>query len=167
MLRLVMSRKATFAVDVLAWGLLHSATGILAHRLGPERLDHDAWRLQPRRFEDEGQWYRRHLAITRWKDRLPEAGDLFPGGTSKRHLPTSDDPGLRLFVRETRRAELGHWWALGAGSLFVLWNPPLASALLVAYGVGINLPFIAVQRYNRLRAQALLSARSRSGHLGS
>jgi len=71
-----------------------------------------------------------------------------------------DDAGLLLFIRETRRAELGHWWALGASPVFLLWNPPLASALLVAYGVGINLPFIAIQRYNRQRAQALLTART-------
>ncbi|WP_295702737.1 hypothetical protein [Lapillicoccus sp.] len=163
MLRLVMSRPLTIAVDVLAWGVLHSATGYLAHRLAPGRLDHDPWLLRPRSFEAGGQFYRRRLAITRWKDRLPEAGDLFSGGISKSRLPTRDDAGLRLFVQETRRAELGHWGALAASPLFLLWNPPLASALLVAYGIGVNLPFIAIQRYNRQRAQAVLEARTTSG----
>ncbi len=158
-----MSRPLTIAVDVLAWGVLHAATGYLAHRLAPARLDRDVWPLPPRPFEAGGQWYRRRLAITRWKDRLPEAGDLFPGGTSKSRLPTQDDAGLLLFIRETRRAELGHWWALAASPVFLLWNPPLASVLLVAYGVGINLPFIAIQRYNRQRAQALLKARMTLG----
>ena len=41
--------------------------------------------------------------------------------------------------------------------LFLLWNPPLASGLLVAYGVLINAPFIAIQRYNRFRFEALLA----------
>jgi glycosyl-4,4'-diaponeurosporenoate acyltransferase len=67
---------------------------------------------------------------------------------------------LRLFVRETRRAELAHWWAMCCGLLFVLWNPPLAAALLIAYGVVANLPFIVIQRYNRFRIHALLERRS-------
>lgn len=163
MLRLVMSRPLTIAVDVLAWGVLHSATGYLAHRLAPTRLDRDPWLLRPRAFEAGGQFYRQRLAITRWKDRLPEAGDLFSGGISKSRLPTRDDAGLRLFVRETRRAELGHWGAMAVSPVFLLWNPPLASALLVAYGVGVNLPFIAIQRYNRQRAQSVLRARTTTG----
>jgi glycosyl-4,4'-diaponeurosporenoate acyltransferase len=67
---------------------------------------------------------------------------------------------LRLFARETRRAELAHWWAMCCGPLFVLWNPPLAAVLLVAYGVFVNLPFIVVQRYNRARLQGLLERRA-------
>ena len=61
----------------------------------------------------------------------------------------------------TITAELGHWWALWCSPLFVLWNPPLAATLLAAYGVLVNLPFIAIQRYNRFRTQALLERVSR------
>src|SRR5206468_2989506 len=84
--------------------------------------------LRPRRFEAEGRFYRRRLRITRWKDSLPEAGDLFEGGVSKRRLPSYDAGGLELFVRETRRAELAHWWAMACGPLLALWNPPPAAA---------------------------------------
>ena len=42
------------------------------------------------------------------------------------------------------------------GPVFVLWNPPLAAALLSAYGVVVNLPFIMIQRYNRFRIAAVL-----------
>jgi glycosyl-4,4'-diaponeurosporenoate acyltransferase len=145
----------TVLVDVLAWGAFHTATGYAAHRLGDRRLSQDGWLLRPRRFES-ARWYRRRLRIHRWKDRLPEAGALFAGGLSKRHLPSYDVGGLQLFVRETRRAELAHWWALCCGPLFVMWNPPLAAGLLVGYGVVVNLPFIMIQRYNRLRLQGLL-----------
>ncbi|WGL52609.1 hypothetical protein P5P86_02010 [Nocardioides sp. BP30] len=154
MLRLLMPEAVTVAVDVLAWGAFHSLTGLAAHRLGAARLAHDGQLLRIRRFEEGGGWYRRRLHIHRWKDRLPEAGGLF-GGVSKRHLPTYDVEGLALFARETRRAELAHLWAMACGPLFVLWNPPLASALLIAYGVLVNLPFIVIQRYNRARIQAL------------
>jgi len=157
MLRYVMPVWATIAVDVVAWGVFHAGTGYAAHRLGDERLSHDGWLLRPRSFEDGGRFYRRTLRIHRWKDRVPEAGALFDGGISKRELPARDTAGLELFVRETRRAELAHWWAMGCGPVFVLWNPPLAAGLLVGYGVVANLPFILIQRYNRFRTQALVA----------
>jgi glycosyl-4,4'-diaponeurosporenoate acyltransferase len=158
---LLLSQPVTIVVDVLAWGAFHSATGYAAYRLTDERLSRDGWLLRQRRFEDGGRWYRRHVGIHRWKDRLPDAGALFRGGTSKRHLPAYDVAGLERFARETRRAELAHWWAMSCGPVFVLWNPPLASGLLIAYGVVVNLPFIAIQRYNRFRIEALLRRRAR------
>lgn len=156
MLRLVMPQWLTIVVDIVAWGVFHAATGYAAHRLGEERLGRDGWLLRPRRFEEGGHWYRRRLRVHRWKDRVPEAGALFAGGMSKRRLPGRDAAGLQLFVRETRRAELAHWWAMACGPVFVLWNPPLAATLLIAYGVLINLPFILIQRYNRFRLQSIL-----------
>jgi glycosyl-4,4'-diaponeurosporenoate acyltransferase len=161
MLRMVMSPTVTILVDALAWGAFHSATGYAAYRLDDGRLNREGWLLRPRPFETGGRWYRRRLRIHRWKDRLPDAGDLFRGGVSKRHVPAYDVAGLRLFVRETRRAELAHWWAMCCGPVFVLWNPPLAAVLLIGYGVAVNLPFIAIQRYNRFRIEALLERRAR------
>ena len=160
MFRMVMPPALTIVVDVVAWGVFHAATGYAAYRLDDERLSRDGWLLRPRGFESGGRWYRRRLRIHRWKDRLPEAGDLFRGGVSKRHLPSYDVAGLELFVRETRRAELAHWWAMGFGPVFVLWNPPLAAGLLVGYGVVVNLPFILIQRYNRFRTEPLVERRS-------
>ena len=159
MLRLLMPQGVTLLVDIAAWGAFHAATGYAAHRLPDRRLAEDGWLLRPRAFETGGGWYRRRLRIHRWKDRLPEAGDLFADGISKRQVPSYDEGGLRIFERETRRAELTHWWCLACGPVFVLWNPPLAAGLLVTYGVLVNLPFIAIQRYNRFRIQAVLQRR--------
>lgn len=162
MLQFVMAPAATILADVVAWGIFHTATGYAAYRLTDERLDNDRWVLRPLPFEDGGRWYRRRLRIDRWKDKLPEAGDLFGAGINKRHLPAYDEVGLRLFARETRRAELAHWWAMWCGPLFALWNPPLPTALLICYGVAVNLPFVVIQRYNRFRIEALLARRSRA-----
>lgn len=161
MLSLVMPQALTIAVDVVAWGAFHSLTGYAAHRLDDDRLSRDGWLLRQRSFEAGGRWYRDRLRIHRWKDRLPEAGALFAGGLSKRRLPAYDTAGLELFARETRRAELAHWWAMSCGPVFALWNPPLATALLVAYGVLANLPFVLIQRYNRFRIEALIDRRRR------
>ena len=159
MLRRLMSRKKNFVLDVAAWAAFHAATGYAAHRLREEHLAGNGWLLRRRAFERDGRWYRDTARIHEWKDLLPEAGDLFPGGISKRHLPGTDEPGLRQFAEETRRAELGHWWALCCGPVFVLWNAPLASTLLVGYGVVVNAPFIVVQRYNRFRTLDVIERR--------
>ena len=140
--------------NIVLWGLAHGLSGYVAHRLPLDRLTCDGPLLRLRAFEAGGRCYRR-WGIHRWKDRLPDAGDLFSGGTSKRQLTAYDVAGLEAFARETRRAELAHWWALFCGPLFVLWNPPLAAALLVTYGVLVNLPFILIQRYNRFRIDAI------------
>ena len=95
-----------------------------------------------------------------WKDRLPEAGDLFTGGVSKRFLPALDDAGLLQFVASTRRAEIGHWSAAACSPIFLVWNPLWISGVMVAYGLAVNAPFIAIQRYNRLRVSRVLTRRA-------
>ena len=60
---------------------------------------------------------------------------------------------------ETRRAELAHWWAMACGPLAALWNPLAGLLVMVGYGVVVNAPFIAIQRYNRQRAQRVLATR--------
>jgi glycosyl-4,4'-diaponeurosporenoate acyltransferase len=146
----------TLTANVLAWAVVHAGTGYAAHR-APERwLQEDGWLLRVRRGERR---LHRVLGVRRWKDRLPDAGALFAGGISKRHLPAT----LETFVRETRRAELAHWWALAAVPVFALWNPPIGVVLMVAYGVAANCPCILIQRYNRARTGRILERRARRG----
>lgn len=149
----------TLGANVVAWALIHAGSGYVVHRLPLDRLQDDGWLLRPRRVEAGGRLYTKVLRIQRWKDHLPEAGALFSGGLSKRHLAVGR-PGLDRFVCETRRAERGHWLALCGGPLFALWNPLSGLVLMVGYGVVVNVPFIAVQRHNRLRAQRVLRRRA-------
>jgi glycosyl-4,4'-diaponeurosporenoate acyltransferase len=145
---------ALLAVNVAAWAAIHALSGYAVHKLPPSRLARDGWLFRPRPFERDGRFYADRLRIKRWKDRLPEAGALFAGGVSKRHLPVDGD--LARFAVETRRAELGHWLATVPAPLFVLWNPPGIAAAMVFYALVVNLPFIAIQRYNRCRIGRLL-----------
>ena len=149
-----LSTWGTLVANVVWWAGAHTGTGYAAHRLPASRLQSDGWLLRDRPFEPH---LYRWLGVRRWKDRLPEAGALFAGGISKRHLPDL----LETFVVETRRAELAHWWALAAGPVSALWNPLLGVVLMVAYGVAANAPFIVIQRYNRPRAQRVLARRAR------
>jgi len=153
-------KLALITANVVGWAAVHVITGYTAHRLSRERLDHDWWIHRRRPWENDLAFYRSSLHIHAWKDRLPEAGAVFPGGVSKRNLPSFETQALSAFINETRRAELAHWWALAATPIFALLNPPIALPVTITYGVGANMPFIAIQRYNRQRTEQILVKRA-------
>jgi glycosyl-4,4'-diaponeurosporenoate acyltransferase len=74
---------------------------------------------------------------------------------SKRRLTVD----LERFAAETRRAEIAHWLALAGTPAFALWNPPIGVVLMAVYGIAANVPCIAIQRYNRTRAQRAVARR--------
>ncbi|HVF32677.1 MAG TPA: hypothetical protein VM933_06540 [Acidimicrobiales bacterium] len=157
-----MSKPLLVLVDVVAWGAIHAATGYLVHRLPARRLGRDTWLTRPRAWEGDGRFYVRRLRIKRWKRLLPEAGALFAGGFDKKRLTGGRDPAYLLaYVRETRRAELGHWLAAAGAPLFFLWNPWGVGIAMLVYAVAANGPCIAAQRYNRLRLARVLGLSSR------
>ena len=151
----------TVLVDIAAWGAIHAGTGYLVHRLSDTHFEVDTRLTVARRWEQGGRFYER-VAIRRWKDRLPEAGDVFAGGVSKRSILGRDDDDLKKFAVETRRAELGHVLAAIASPVFAVWNTVPVTFVMVVYGVAVNAPFIAIQRYNRLRISRILTRRSRT-----
>ena len=150
----------TLFVDILAWGLIHLGTGYAIHRAPVRWLDHDTWLFRARAFERDGNLYLTRFRILRWKDDLPEAGAMFAGGISKRSLLSDADGGLPRFAVETRRAELTHWLAMVPAPLFALWNPAYAVPLMLLYALAFNLPFIMIQRFNRLRILRILRRRT-------
>lgn len=154
-----LSKGFTVAVDVVAWGVIHAGTGYLAHRLPDRCFQNDSWLTRLRGLETSGRLWR-VLRVADWKDHLPEAGALFAGGVSKRTVPSSSDEDLLMFAGLTRRAELTHWMAASGSVLFVIWNPLWVVPVMIVYGIVVNAPFIAVQRYNRLRIARILSRRS-------
>lgn len=160
-----LSDTVAVAVDVIVWTVLSVSIGFAHHRLPARSLDTDGPVTSLRRFESGGTWYQRRFQIRSWKDRLPEAGAVFSDGLSKRRLPGTDRSGLERFTRETRRAERVHWWLLSAAPFFVLWNRPAVAAAMLVYGLVANVPFIAVQRFNRGRAIRALGRLGRADRL--
>lgn len=152
---------ALIAVAVLStcWVAIGLCTGFVGHRLGSKRLDHDTWVTRAREFERGGRFYDRVLRIRMWKDRLPEGGATFRNGISKSHLIGRSDEDLRRFLAETRRAEYVHWANAAAGPLFVVFMPGWIVLVMTAFGLGVHLPFVAIQRYNRARLQRTLARR--------
>ncbi|MCU1369527.1 MAG: hypothetical protein JWO77_721 [Ilumatobacteraceae bacterium] len=148
------------ALNVALWASAQVLSGYVAHRLPLARLQRDGRLLRLRHFEDGGRWYERRLRIGRWKDRLPEAGAFFEGGMAKRTIPARSAGGLERFAAETRRAEIAHWASFACLPFCVIWNDPLGVALMGTYGLVVNLPLIAIQRFNRGRIDRILAARA-------
>jgi glycosyl-4,4'-diaponeurosporenoate acyltransferase len=142
-----------------AWFAIGLATGAVANRVPMRWMQRDSWLSRLRPFESDGRFYDRHLRIRRWKDLLPEAGDMFRGGFSKRRIRSRDDEHLLRFVAETRRAEYVHWANAMAGVLFLPFLPLWAGAVMVAFGLVLHLPFVIIQRYNRARLVRTLRRR--------
>ena len=109
---------------------------------------------RPHAWEREGRWYRDHLNINAWKDRLPQfiAKD---GGFSKGHLRSLSPAYLDRFVRETCRGEWMHTCNAFCMVPILLLNAPLVGVTLSAFVFLGNVPFVMIQRYNRFRLQAL------------
>jgi glycosyl-4,4'-diaponeurosporenoate acyltransferase len=143
-------------VDAAVWAVWSALCGYVAHRIPSDRLGHDRGILRLTRIEQGGRVYERVLRVKRWKDLLPEAGNLFRGGFSKRRVLRHDREYLEEFVVATRRAELAHWPILAVGPLFFLWNPWWLGIAMVGYAVVANVPCILVQRYNRARLERML-----------
>jgi glycosyl-4,4'-diaponeurosporenoate acyltransferase len=136
-----------------AWSFL---VGYVGHRLPLKFLETDTCLTQPRPWGEERHWYDRVLRIKRWKDRLPEAGDFFPGGVRKSSVGGRDCVVLSRFAAETRRAEYVHIVIWLFWLVTMLWTPGWGVLVNLVVGTAFNLPCLWVQRYNRLRLQHLL-----------
>lgn len=146
----------TLLIDCLAWALFHVIAGYVAWRTPDALLAADKGLFRFRRWEQQGGFYREFLRIHRWKGFFPEAGGFFPGGFSKKQLESRKPDYMETFVRETRRGELSHWLSMLPAPLFFLWNDWRIGIGMLVYALVVNLPFIAINRFNRARLLTLL-----------
>jgi glycosyl-4,4'-diaponeurosporenoate acyltransferase len=141
---------------VAGWTVWSLAMGFLGYKLPLKFLDTDTWLTRPRIWGEDRLWYNRVLRIKHWKDRLPEAGDFFPGGFRKSDLGGREVGTMLRFVAETRRAEYVHTAIWLFWLVTILWTPGWGVLLNLTVGTAFNLPCLWVQRYNRLRLQHIL-----------
>ncbi len=151
------------AATSLVWMVSTMLIGFRAVRWSDDALTDDGFLMRIRTPERSLHFYKHVLHIQRWKDSVPEFGDFFRGGMSKRNLRDGKADTLVRFVLETRRAERCHWRIIAFGPTFFLWSDWWFALINIALVVVINLPFIAIQRYNRIRLERAL-VRSGAGH---
>ena len=142
---------ADLAVLIVLLGLI----GGPAPRWPQRWLTHDVGPLRFLPFETPTFYRRLHVP---WLARhLPEAGDIF-GGESKSQLPGLDPAALQRYLVEIRRGEWVHWLSMPTWIvlIFLPWNTWGLIVLWAFITVGINLMFLSVLRYNRLRIERIL-----------
>lgn len=138
-----------WTANILGWPLIHILIARLTLRLPLERFAGNHRLYASHAWEQDGRFYRKWLAIRRWKALLPD-GAPWLGGFSKKRLASRDASYMRTFILETRRAEFAHWCMLFCFPIFFLWNPPWACWVMTGYAICANAPCIVAQRYNRL-----------------
>lgn len=148
---------------VIGWAAWSLLIGFIGHRLPLKFLEADTWLTQPRPWGEHRHGYEQVLWIKRWKNRLPEAGNFFPGGFAKSSVGAGNREVMVRFLAETRRAEYVHIviWLFWLVTLF--WVSGWGVLLNLAVGTLLNLPCLWVQRYNRIRllhALAMMDGRA-------
>jgi glycosyl-4,4'-diaponeurosporenoate acyltransferase len=158
---LQLSDELIVCFSVLGWTVWSFFIGFVGNRLPLQFLETDTWLTQPHSCYDDRQWYEQVLRIKSWKDRLPEAGNFFPGGFRKDSIGAGSYTVMYRFLAETRRAEYVHIgiWLFWLLSMF--WTPGWGVLVNLFVGTAFNLPCLWVQRYNRLRLHHLLRLKTK------
>ncbi len=143
------------AITVLYWAFISFVVGYVASKISLGRLClwERSYRILP--FERRGVVYEKYLFIRKWKRYLPEAGDMFKGGVSKRSLSFGTDNATVRFYLETKRAEFTHRYLVVFQLLPVVVWFGVFREVVVVYAVLANTPCLIAQRYNRARLERL------------
>ena len=134
--------------------LLHGVLLFCCVRLKGRSLCHDRRRFTPRRWEQNGRFYRDTLKINRWKDRVPQ--HIGRDGFSKARMEKRPTPDyLDAFLAETCRGEWYHTACLAGIPTVLLLCPLPWSIVFSVLMVLVHGACIVIQRYNRVRLLTL------------
>ncbi len=136
-------------LNILVIGVWHVSVFIACVKLPPSYFNCNKGRFRPREWERGGRWYRDKLKINVWKDKVPQ--HVAKDGFSKSHITDVSIEYLDEFIMETCRGEWNHTTDAFC-IIFVLIMNPLSWGLFCSFLILLgNLPFAAIQRYNRFR----------------
>jgi glycosyl-4,4'-diaponeurosporenoate acyltransferase len=147
----------TILLDIAVWLIIHMGVSYLMIHIPLASFDTEFWLYKRRKWEKHGKIYAKVFRLKKWKKRLPDGAALFKKGFRKKHLKELDDVYLDDFIRETCRAELAHWVMFFLSPVFFIWNPWYVGIVMLVYALLVNLPCIAIQRYNRIRLKRVYS----------
>lgn len=140
-------------VNILAWFFFHMSISYLMLQVPDRWFDKQKKYFLPRRWESQGNIWRKIFRVHQWKKNLPDGSILIKNSYDQTNLQGTEAMHFKKFIIETKRAELTHWLMILPAFLFFIWNPPWAGILIVIYALVFNLPLIIAQRYNRPRLQ--------------
>ncbi|SFO92279.1 hypothetical protein [Salibacterium halotolerans] len=146
-------------LDILAWGVFHMAASAGCYYMPARWFSEPAGLYRIRNWERGGHFWQKYLRVKSWKHLVPDGAAMFQNGFAKKQLQQQDAGYLGVFVLESRRAELTHWFTILPCVLFFLWNPLWAAWLNVFYALTLNIPIIILQRTNRARLERVTARR--------
>ncbi|MCH3971623.1 MAG: hypothetical protein LKE53_02440 [Oscillospiraceae bacterium] len=139
--------------NLLVIGLWHGTSFLMSTHLPNSYFQPSSTQFRAWKWERGGRWYRDHLHINDWKDRVPQF--ISQDGFSKKHITSVSSKYLDDFIAETCRGEWTHTLNLGCIFVVLILNQSLVGftfSILIFFG---NSPFAIIQRYNRFRLVAL------------
>ena len=96
------------------------------------------------------------IKIKKWKDKLPQYTSKHGFSKKQFTLPDKKDSKyINKFILETCRAEWNHAVSLIIIFPIILFNKPFIALTFTFLVLLTNVPFILIQRYNRIRLLAL------------
>jgi glycosyl-4,4'-diaponeurosporenoate acyltransferase len=139
------------------WIVVSFAWGYLCHFIPFSFYNIKNPIFKKRFWELEGKLYEKVFFVKYWKDIMPEAGELIKiHPFNKKKLKSKEKSYIERFIIETCRAELVHILIFLSTPFAFLFNPPIGDYITVACGVLASIPFIIIQRYNRIRLVRVL-----------
>lgn len=129
-------------------------------RLDRSSLNPNKKMFSEKKWEKCGKFYTKILHIQKWKDSLPQ--HIGKNGFSKKHLVKMSQISIEYiqeFIFETCRAEWHHIMCCLYIIIAFLINPFNYAVIFSLVSLTTNMPFIFIQRYNRIRLKKLLFKR--------
>ena len=153
----MLSNLSAFKVTLLNFILMltwHIVTLIICRCLKTSYFNPEKYLYKQKKWEKNGKFYVKILKIKKWKDHLPQF--VSKKGFSKRTLLGQSERHneyINRFIIETCRAEWNHIVCCCYFTVSFFINSFLYGLIFSLVPVICNLPYVAIQRYNRIRLQ--------------
>lgn len=163
---LKLSRSEIIIVNFMLLIVWHIIILILSRILKDSYFDPKKIMYLEYKWENNGKFYINILKIKKWKDKLPQY--VPKNGFSKRHLRCISKLSkeyIEKFIIETCRAEWNHMMCCMYWVVAVFTNSGLCGLFFSIVSIVANLPFLIIQRFNRIRLNNLIKQQEIANNL--
>lgn len=145
------SKGATILSFFIVWPLMQLLITFICNHIKLEQFNLNSFIFKTRKFEDNGNFYKRVFKIHKWKHFLPDGAKTHKSGFEKKHMKNFEKEYIEEFIYQTARAEIAHWLQIIPFFVFGFWSPFFVIWIMLFYALIVNFPCILAQRYNRPR----------------
>ena len=113
----------TILLDFIAWFIFHMSIGFLFNYAPRRWFEKDNFLFKTKKWEQNGNFWNKYTNVKKWKKYLPDGAAFFSNGFRKKNLNKTDSEFIKVFIVESRRAEMTHYISMLPAPLFFIWNP--------------------------------------------